>query len=128
MRAGKQVWIWHFCLYWPALLCLFSNIYLVLLLKNGKKKRLGQHPGKLTSCWVNNAYESEQTSSNVFPLSSASWILFAASVRGAMACRWQIIQLIILTELLHVLNQITTCIHLHTIEFLHTDTYIIWTP
>ena len=41
----------------------------------------------------------KQTSSNVFPLSSASWILFAASVRGAMACRSQIIQFILLTEL-----------------------------
>ena len=37
MHAAKQVWIWYSCLYWPALFCIFSDIYLVLLLKNAKK-------------------------------------------------------------------------------------------
>ena len=38
MHAAKQVWIWYSCLYWPALFCIVSDIYLVLLLKIAKKK------------------------------------------------------------------------------------------
>ena len=35
--ALMQVWMWYSCLYWPALFCIFSDIYSVLLLKNAKK-------------------------------------------------------------------------------------------
>ena len=61
MHAAKQVWIWYSCLYWPTLFCIFSDIDLVLLLKSEKKKKKRRPTsGKLTSCWVNNAYESNK--------------------------------------------------------------------